>query len=336
MGVRSDPTVSLALMRGLLCAADQRGVAPAAVLEGAGVHPEELELPDARISRAGFERACAVAIQLTGDDALGLHWAERSLYGSFGPISVGLAHAASLRKAFQILVRFERFFTNTASHQLIEAPHETSLRLPCRGGSPLAVRRLWSELNTAWFIKLLRSMHEALPLTRVDFVHEAPPYRDAYARVFGESVRFARPFNEIVFPSRLLDAAVSDVPPPRSASLTSGSRAPAPPCSQRLHQLLLQRAPSRLDMSAAARALGYGERSLRRHLAAEGRTYKEVEFAALGEVAKHLLLDGERSIQETAHEMGFTSLSAFHRAFKRWTGTSPKNVQVHARTAARF
>jgi AraC-like DNA-binding protein len=45
------------------------------------------------------------------------------------------------------------------------------------------------------------------------------------------------------------------------------------------------------------------------------------EAAAI--VAKRLLFDSRHSIQETAFAMGFSDASAFHHAFKRWTGTTP-------------
>jgi AraC-like DNA-binding protein len=43
-----------------------------------------------------------------------------------------------------------------------------------------------------------------------------------------------------------------------------------------------------------------------------------------------MLKDEGRSIKEIAAELGFSELSAFHRAFKRWTGDTP--VTFRART----
>ena len=76
-------------------------------------------------------------------------------------------------------------------------------------------------------------------------------------------------------------------------------------------------------MNAAARALGLSVRSLRRRLAEEGRAYHDIASDALAAVAKQFLEDGQHTIQETAYEMGFSAPSTFHRAFKRWTGTTP-------------
>jgi AraC-like DNA-binding protein len=96
------------------------------------------------------------------------------------------------------------------------------------------------------------------------------------------------------------------------------------PYALRVRELLLQRGcRERIDMPTVACSLGLSERSLRRRLAAEGRSYSDVENAVFAIVAKHLLGDRQRTIQETAYEMGFSDTTAFHRAFKRWTGTTP-------------
>jgi AraC-like DNA-binding protein len=96
------------------------------------------------------------------------------------------------------------------------------------------------------------------------------------------------------------------------------------PYALRVRDLLVQQAcPLRADMDTVARLLGMSVRSLRRRLAEEDKTYNDVATEALVIVAKQFLGDKQRSIQETAYEMGFSDTSTFHRAFKRWTGITP-------------
>jgi AraC-like DNA-binding protein len=80
-------------------------------------------------------------------------------------------------------------------------------------------------------------------------------------------------------------------------------------------------------MKSAAHKLGVSVRSLRRRLASEGKSYKAIEKEALVIVAKRLLGDEQRTIQETACAMGFANTTTFHRAFKCWTGTTPSAYQ---------
>jgi AraC-like DNA-binding protein len=98
--------------------------------------------------------------------------------------------------------------------------------------------------------------------------------------------------------------------------------------ADQLRRYLLARAPSRIpDPSTAARDLGMSERSLRRRLAAESTSYRDLVRAILETHADHMLRDPKRSIQETAHALGFADAATFHRAFKRWTGRTPKEYR---------
>jgi AraC-like DNA-binding protein len=77
------------------------------------------------------------------------------------------------------------------------------------------------------------------------------------------------------------------------------------------------------SLAHAARTLGMTTRTLQRRLQEEGTTFR----AVLDEVG----LEGARRVQATATtsralaaSLGFSEAAAFHRAFKRWTGTTPR------------
>ena len=78
------------------------------------------------------------------------------------------------------------------------------------------------------------------------------------------------------------------------------------------------------DMSQVAGALGMSVRSLRRRLDSEGITFNAIANEAASIIAKDLLEGKQKSIQEAAFEMGFSDSASFHRAFKRWTGITPR------------
>ncbi|MET0342334.1 MAG: AraC family transcriptional regulator [Polyangiales bacterium] len=320
------PTVPFSMLRGLFGVVERKGVSRSKLMEAAGIRPEELERPELRLGRDRFEHAAGLAIALTGDEALGLHWAELMMERGFGPIADGLAHASSLRQAFLLLERFEKFFTNRASLQVEELDGEARVRMPSGFGQPIAVRRFLAELSVAWYVSLIRAVAPDAPVTRVAFAYDAPRYQDAYAALFGV-VHFGQACTEVGFPRGWLDA------PRRQAEAHEGSSVGTrtgqrPGCADHLYWLLRERATERLSMPDAARALGFEERSLRRRLTAEGHSFKEIEFRAYAEVARELLADGRRTIRDTASEMGFSGAHAFQRAFKRWTGESPRSYRV--------
>jgi AraC-like DNA-binding protein len=94
--------------------------------------------------------------------------------------------------------------------------------------------------------------------------------------------------------------------------------------ADRVRAHLMALPPSRLsDMTAIARDLALSERSLRRHLADEGVSYRGLVQEVLETRATQMLSDPNRSIQDTARAMGFSDVAAFQRAFKRWKGITP-------------
>ena len=94
--------------------------------------------------------------------------------------------------------------------------------------------------------------------------------------------------------------------------------------AERVRRHILEGAtPARHDMQSISRALGVSARSLRRRLDEEGVSFRDVVDGALGVLAKRLVADKDRPIEDVAYAMGFSHPNAFHRAFKRWTGATP-------------
>jgi AraC-like DNA-binding protein len=78
-------------------------------------------------------------------------------------------------------------------------------------------------------------------------------------------------------------------------------------------------------VSATARAVGVSRRTLQRLLEKRGTTHQNVVDDARRNLATHLLLThSSLSMAKIAHQLGFGDVTAFHRAFRRWTGTSPR------------
>jgi AraC-like DNA-binding protein len=63
--------------------------------------------------------------------------------------------------------------------------------------------------------------------------------------------------------------------------------------------------------------------SLQRRLREEDTTYRAVLQEVRCELAGKMLLDGSKTLNEVSFLLGFADLSAFSRAFKRWTGLAP-------------
>ena len=70
--------------------------------------------------------------------------------------------------------------------------------------------------------------------------------------------------------------------------------------------------------------VGNEPQTLFRRLKAEGVTFEQVHDELRHKLALHYLAGRKVSVNETVYLVGFSEASAFSRAFKRWTGTSPR------------
>ena len=80
----------------------------------------------------------------------------------------------------------------------------------------------------------------------------------------------------------------------------------------------------------AAEIAGCGTKSLQRKLAAEGVSYKVLLDNVRCRYALWLLRSSPISVSELALKLGYSEHSAFTRAFRRWTATSPSEYRLHA------
>ncbi|MCA8972873.1 MAG: AraC family transcriptional regulator, partial [Planctomycetes bacterium] len=97
--------------------------------------------------------------------------------------------------------------------------------------------------------------------------------------------------------------------------------------TERTRSILLADAPAGMATAAhAARRLAMSERTLARHLATEGTSFRKLRDEVRQGFALEWIRVGE-PISKVADELGFSDVAAFHRAFRRWTGESPSRFK---------
>lgn len=324
-------SVSILMVRALVEAVERAGVPGAKLLEAAGVAPETLDDLHARMSLSQYDRVSRLALELSDDPALGLHLVDRSSPPAFDPLSHMSAHAETLREAIEGILRYSRLFSVEPAGSLHEEGDVASVRYAFPRLAWPSVY-MGAELTLCGFARLLSTFAGADARPRaVCFGYEAPAHRAEYARIFGGSERFGQPYTGIDFERAWLDRTQLH----KNAELHSALRAQAERSLGRLERVgrvtervldhLLAADPRHPPaMTAVARELGMSARSLRRKLEAEGADFKRLSERARTRIALRMLEAPEASIQEVAFAMGFATAAAFHRAFKRWTGKTPK------------
>ena len=79
-----------------------------------------------------------------------------------------------------------------------------------------------------------------------------------------------------------------------------------------------------LSMEHIASELGVSRQTLFRKLKSENVTFETVLDELRHKMAMHYLEGAKMTVSQTAHLVGFKDPAAFSRAFKRWTGSSPR------------
>jgi len=327
----SEDALSIRYVRVLVDGVERGGVSRSCFLQAAQWDPQQLEVVEGRIPCSEFGRLIELALDVTGDPALGLHTLEGVRADSVDLVGRLVAHAATIRDALDWLLRLHKLLGDERRFHLIESDRDVTLRYQVPRGLSARVRRFLAELHITGNHLLLRYFSRHARPVRVCFEHAAPAYRSEYRRIFAGAECFGQPLTGIVFDRALMGAArryhdeefyrtLCELADNRILRLARGTS-----CVDRVRDFLAAHAaPGKATMVTIAHALGMSTRSLRRRLAAEGTSYDVVVTDALASKARRLLSLEQRTIEETAHAMGYADTSAFHRAFKRWTGTTPR------------
>ena len=290
-------TVSVRVVRSLVRFLEQQGRSGSEFLLSAQVVPEKLASAEARFPRSEVDRLCGVALNVSGDSALGLHWGARLSLSSSNPLFHLVSHAATLRDGLDALLRFHPVVSDSAQFELSERGEEATLRYVHRTRASPQMVRFASEVFLGGLAVLLRSFDSEAAIIEASCEYQAPIYRHEYTRVFGGSESFDKPTTAVVFERRLLDQPS----PHNDQEVHEALRAVAEryllrtqraSFALRVRDLLMNDREGRLpDMAAAARALGVSVRSLRRHLAGEGVSFTTVVEDARLQVATDYLVN---------------------------------------------
>jgi AraC-like DNA-binding protein len=323
-------SVSTVMVRVLVDAVERAGVPRDELLRPQNIDPEGLAEVDRRFDLEEFATLQMRAMDLTRDEALGLHIAERTHDSAFDLIGHLVSHAPTLREAFALCAQFQRLIMDDSHLTLSETGTTAALHYHFARTFERADRML-AEFVVAAFLRFVRVFAGPGVMPQIaSFEHARPVHHREYARLFGDVARFSQRTTALTFDRALLDRAQLHQNPGLYSVLRTQAEhalervAVAPRTADQVERYLRARPPARIpDISTAARDLALSARSLRRRLAADATSYRSLVRATLEASAGHMLRDPRHSIQETAHAMGFSNVGAFHRAFKRWTGMTP-------------
>lgn len=326
---RSPATGTHHMLRALLHVLAQYSIESTELFARARV-PEGALGDSYRMSVEEEERLFELVLDLTGDAAFGFAWARRTHFTAWGAVSLVLAYSPGLPDVFRAIERYAPIF---GGFELTydERGREAAMRLSLSPRKGPIASRVYSEMFMGGMVRLLGNRSRAC-FRRADFAYASPESRAEYQSLFGEKVRFDASHTEFVMnradvQQRLrVNASEVVVHAVRGEAEGMLERArDTRSLAWRVRRHLAAADLHAADMANAARALGVSVRSLRRRLSEEGLSWNGMLHEEWAARAQRLL--GHLTIQATAFELGFADSSAFHHAFKKWTGRTPADFQ---------
>ena len=334
----SNLTASAGVAAGLIAFAVERGADRTALMARAGLRPVDLEDADGRLPIETYVALMRAAQDLCGDPALALHFGEAVDLAEMSIVGLIMNASATMGDAFAQLQRFGRLTLETEG--LSDGPRFV---LSARDGQPWMVDtradpNAFPELTEAAFARLVCGPRRFLPephVVEVHFTHPAPAWRAEYDRIFQCPVTFSSGWNAMrvdpriaTWPVALQPRYVFGVLTQRADSLLQELEDQKTVRGQVETVLLPLLHTGEVSADAVARALGFSRQTLFRKLKTEDATYEQVLDALRHRMALRYLAGAKASVNETAYLVGFSEPAAFSRAFKRWTGKSPREVQL--------
>jgi AraC-like DNA-binding protein len=329
----SEATVAASAARALLEFAASSGARRAALFEGSGIVPAELEDPDGRVPFGKYVALMRAAKELCGDPALALHFGESVDVSEISAACMIVEPAGSWADNFEQLNRYGRLAVDLADSG-------RRFALECEGPRVWVVDTRpnpndFPELTESTFARAVCTSRRLLggrqPLKAAHFTHAAPPYREEYERVFQMPVVFESDRNALLTDAEWLDYKIEVLP----RSVNEVLRAHAEELLEKLdnskstrgrvEELLTPLLPAGgASVGAVAGKMGLSRQTLFRRLKAEGVTFEKVLDELRRRLALQYLGGGKVSVNEAAYLLGFSDPASFSRAFKRWTGSSPR------------
>ena len=278
-------------------------------------------------------------VRRTGDVDLGLKAGRRTHLGENGPLEFAMHTAATVREGIAIASRHAHLFSDALEPKLEIDGNRALIRLD----NKLQWPRVCADFTLSIWYHLHTSVQLAdAPEIEVWFAHERPADVSEYERVFGRSkLRFGAPCYGFAFdaefadiPLTSADASLHSVHCEHLESLRLGPRDDrgfAPRVRELVASELRRGRPT---ASKVARQLQISRRTLVRKLGQEGTSFKAQLDGLRCQLALGFVASQQLPLAKISALLGFTSVSVFHRAFRRWTGQTPIQYRKSAASSA--
>ena len=318
-------------LRGLFPALEQLGYDIDELLAAGGMRRKDVEDPDAYVSPRNCSLVFARAQEKRNIKNLALQLVLRTPVNS-PLLDYLIVSSDTVEHGLQRLARYLRLL-NPYIRILVDETDEPARVVVDTGGDQFNAE----IVVVSTVLKFTRETDDHLKVAYVSFTHD-PDDVSEYARVLrcpmetGASWNgWALPKADLVLPLRRRDPALRRWLERRAVELLARLPASTDLKDEVRHALAAQMTAGDMSIDAVARRLVIAPRTLQRRLAQTGTSFDALREDARKRAAELCLSDATLSITEIAYLLGYSEPTGFHRAFKRWHGTTPEAFRRNLR-----
>ncbi|UVE19537.1 AraC family transcriptional regulator [Pseudomonas sp. LS44] len=304
----------------------------------AGLSPEVLERPEAKIPLSQYTALLEITAAQC-DPNLGLRLGLGLLGGpAGGSLLGGFGHAARSAATVRALLDFgsRYMIVHAQANELSWQQSGNQLEVSYRLTDPsITDRRQDAEYALAvLYTRLRECTARKFELLRVDFAHPQPADITLHQQTFQCPLRFEQPSNTLVWPAAMLDEALVTADPRLFQALLPGleeerkRRMADSDLAMRISLAIeADLKGGKVGLDQVATQLCMSKRTLQRRL-----SELEVEFNELVEEVRQaraieFVRNSSLSLTEIGMRLGYNEASSFSRAFRRWTGLTPREYR---------
>jgi len=332
-------TNSVLLVRTVLHAAQQTGLDPQVLCGNVGLDPTLLKDDEARIPTQLNTQLLLEAARLSGDDYWGLQIGEY-LDPDEGnvPWFIFLSQP-TLGEAVETTSTYYRLLSDISFPKVVYTDEEVHVVMASRVPG-WNWHRLDAEANlSGWFNAFRRFAGEAVKIKRVELRHPQPPGHERLEAYFQAPVLFEKAEHTLVFSREIFDLPNfgKNFDPNLSRFLEKHGKAwladlePETSLVDKVRRTIYDHLTSQKPtVEWVANQVKITPRTLQRHLAEEGFTFRSLVDEVRQQLAKNYLLNTHLQIHDVCFLLGFSDQNSFYTACRRWFGAAPSEVRARS------
>ncbi|MBF8747351.1 AraC family transcriptional regulator [Pseudomonas putida] len=331
--MRESDSVAVYFLNAMFHALRDRPEVRDARLRAVGIDPNVMADPLARVPAQAFARLWLDMIHLLDDEFFNLDSHGMPL-GSFALICRGLILEPNLEKAVRQCIGSFALFLRDFEAGVTVRGGRVVISVQSHISDPLT-RVYAEETYLALVVSLLCWLAgRRIAIDRTEFALARPAQEDDLL-LWGPDLRLGSGRTEVEFSSDYLRLpVVQDLAGLKSFLRTAPQglvirfRNQNDRVAEVYRHLRARRYGQWPTLATLAEQQGLSASTFRRQLEREGRSYQQIKDEVRRAMAFEHLREGVLSIAEIAEQTGFQEPSAFHRAFKKWTGHSPGSYRA--------